>query len=403
MADTPALSSTPRPPLPRVPGPTSVAWRENALARATELRGRLRELRCHHRLHVDSEDVVEQIERHLAAAEEAASNRRENGKKVRAWTRIVAAWRGAAVERSDSELDAAEATLLRIAPPAYVIGQLPAILARARTHLPASDPRFLRLCRLAELYADHGAVVTDAEPTLREEDREAIVAALRAATLEERRAIARIRSFRNILLSAAAALTLCGIGILLVGVNKPSVIPLCFTPDNAVVCPTRSEPPPKQQTAASANEANTPPVDAALDGRVRDLASDWDVVVILLLGLLGAAVASAAALRKAEGTSTPYSLPMALALLKLPTGALTAFLGIVLMRGQFIPGLSALDSSAQIAAWAIIFGYAQQLFTQLVDGQAQGVASRVGTVDNAKAGEVTIPTDVPAPVRPSGA
>src|SRR3712207_7636499 len=44
-------------------------------------------------------------------------------------------------------------------------------------------------------------------------------------------------------------------------------------------------------------------------------------------------------------------------------------LPILLMRGQFIPGLSALDSSAQILAWALVFGYAQQLFTRLVDQQ----------------------------------
>ncbi len=65
-----------------------------------------------------------------------------------------------------------------------------------------------------------------------------------------------------------------------------------------------------------------------------------------------------------RGTSTPYSLPVALALLKLPTGALTALLGLLLMRGNFVPGLSALDSSAQIIAWAIVFGYAQQLLTR---------------------------------------
>jgi hypothetical protein len=50
--------------------------------------------------------------------------------------------------------------------------------------------------------------------------------------------------------------------------------------------------------------------------------------------------------------ATPYSLPTALAFLKVPTGALTAVLGIVLLRGQFIPGLSALDTSGQILAWA---------------------------------------------------
>lgn len=54
----------------------------------------------------------------------------------------------------------------------------------------------------------------------------------------------------------------------------------------------------------------------------------------------------------------PYSLPVALAILKVVTGALTAFIGILLIRAQFIPGRSALDTSAQIIAWAIVLGYA---------------------------------------------
>jgi hypothetical protein len=49
----------------------------------------------------------------------------------------------------------------------------------------------------------------------------------------------------------------------------------------------------------------------------------------------------------------------------------------LLMRGQFVPGLSALDTSAQIVAWALLFGYAQQLFTRLVDQQGHAVLDGV--------------------------
>jgi hypothetical protein len=94
---------------------------------------------------------------------------------------------------------------------------------------------------------------------------------------------------------------------------------------------------------------------------------------VLVVAIAAGAAAAAFALRGIQGTSTPYELPVALAVLKLPTGALTAVLGILLMRGGFVPGLSALDSSAQIIAWAIIFGYAQQVFTRLVDDQGQNL------------------------------
>ena len=110
--------------------------------------------------------------------------------------------------------------------------------------------------------------------------------------------------------------------------------------------------------------------------------SPWDTFLVELVGLIAASVAAAAALRNIKGTSTPYSLPVALAVLKLPTGALTALLGLLLMRGGFVPGLSALDSSAQIVAWAIVFGYAQQLLTRLVDQQAHAVLEDVGGSQN---------------------
>jgi hypothetical protein len=95
--------------------------------------------------------------------------------------------------------------------------------------------------------------------------------------------------------------------------------------------------------------------------------------------MIAASVAAAAALRNIKGTSTPFSLPIALAVLRLPTGAITAVLGLLLMRGQFVPGLSDLDSPAQIVAWAVVFGYAQEIFTRLVDNRAHSVLNDVGS------------------------
>ena len=63
---------------------------------------------------------------------------------------------------------------------------------------------------------------------------------------------------------------------------------------------------------------------------------------------------------------------VAVALLTLPTGALPALVGPLLMRGGFVPGLTALDTSAQILARALVLGYAQQLFPRRVHQQAHG-------------------------------
>jgi hypothetical protein len=187
---------------------------------------------------------------------------------------------------------------------------------------------------------------------------------VRAASSEARREVVRVRSFRNVLLVAATLLALAAGGIAFLGVVNPDVIPLCFAPDNErVVCPT-AENRLRGESVESVTRATT---------------SSWDLPLIELVGLVAAAVAAAAALSGIKGTSVPYSLPVALSLLKLPTGALTAVLGLLLMRGEFVPGLSALDSSGQIIAWGVIFGAAQHLFTRLVDQQAQTVLEGVGS------------------------
>ncbi|MEU4040182.1 hypothetical protein [Streptomyces collinus] len=64
--------------------------------------------------------------------------------------------------------------------------------------------------------------------------------------------------------------------------------------------------------------------------------------------------------------------------MKFPTGALSAFLGVLLIRGALVPGLSDLDSRAQVLAWAAIFGAAQHLVTRLVDDRVQMTLSEVG-------------------------
>jgi len=106
-----------------------------------------------------------------------------------------------------------------------------------------------------------------------------------------------------------------------------------------------------------------------------------DLMVVELVGLAAAAVAAAAAIRNIKGSSERYGLPLALAALKLPTGAMTAVLGLLLMRGQFVPGLTALDTTAQILAWALVFGFAQELFTHFVDQQGQTVLNSVRAAD----------------------
>jgi hypothetical protein len=112
---------------------------------------------------------------------------------------------------------------------------------------------------------------------------------------------------------------------------------------------------------------------------VEETVSPRDIPFVEFVGLLAAALAAAIAIRNIRGSSDPYSLPVALAFLKLPTGALTALIGLVLIRAGLVPGITTLESSAQIIAWALVFGYAQQIVTGVVDRQARSVLEQSGS------------------------
>lgn len=370
-----------------VGGPVSVAWREGTLTRAKELESLSAwVLAGHPRENCDA--LVTAISRHLEAAREAT---KPNGLR-----RLV--HNGALIERAMSNLDAAEAQLLNLAPPAYVLGQLPSLLKHVQCHLVSTDPRrqeFERIARkLGVKDPDHPLLQGSEEPLADkcskvEEERGKIVTTVRGASSAALREQLRVRSFRNILVATIIVMTVLAILVAFAGYFKPTLIPLCFAPEEGgrttVVCPTQQSPSFPSVQPADADAAQLPAAPAEdVDDFIKANVTPWDLLIVELVGLTAAAVAAAAAIRGIRGSSERYGLPVALAALKLPTGAITAFLGLMLMRGQFVPGLTALDTSAQILAWALIFGYAQQLFTRFVDRQGQTVLDSVRNADGSQ-------------------
>ena len=358
---------------PSVGGPVPLAWREGTLTRAKELEALAdwlgREPDCPER----AGDLLRAIEQHLAAAREAAEHRRERFQR-----RVD----GALLERAISNLDAAHADLLQVASETYVLGQMPSLLNEVQRHLTQNDARRHEFERIALQLGIHSPdrPAQPGTPVLDLAGRLALIAAesnkivsiVRGANSAALREQLRVRSFRTVLVITAGVMALLAVMLGLVGWVSPSTVPLCFQPERgdriAVVCPTGTS-----SATAPTGAVAQPDVDALVKRTVRPA----DVAVVEMIGLIAASIASAAALRRIRGSSEPHGLPVALALLKLPTGAVTAVLGLLLMRGEFLPGLSALDTSGQILAWAIVFGYAQQLFTRFVDQQADSVLNEV--------------------------
>jgi hypothetical protein len=372
-----------------VRGPVSKAWREGTLTRAEEL-----ESLCAWVLPDDpgenSKVLNTAIARHIEAARQAAELAELNPKK-----RFRIFRNASLIERAMSNLDAAEAQILNLAEPKYLLGQIPSLLRHVQCHLIPTDPRrqeFERIARKLGVKDPDHPLLPSKEPELEdklkkvEEERGKIVTAVRGASSAALREQLRVRSFRNVLAGTTLVMAALAVGVALTGFFHPTWIPLCFAPEESgqavVVCPTaQSAPfPTAQQPGTDPQTSGTPAED--IDDKVIETATPYDLIIVELVGLTAAAVAAAAAIRSIRGSSERYWLPAWLAVLKLPTGAITAFLGLLLMRGQFVPGLSALDTSAQILAWALVFGYAQQLFTRLVDRQGQTVLESVRGADN---------------------
>ena len=379
-----------------IQGPVWVAWREGTLTRAEELEAlcewEMAKAKAEKRTPNNYRVLADAIHRHLKAARQAAT--KETLRPNRRLVLIRRIFRnGPLIERAQSNLDAAEAQLLNLVPASYILGQMPCLLRHVQCHLPSTDParqEFERIARKLGINDPDRSLPQnsndekskDRENTV-EAERGQIVTAVRAASSAALRERVRLRNFRNVVVATTVLMALLAIGVAVTGFLRPTLIPLCFAPEASgqamVVCPT-AQSPSFSTTPAKNTQPGTQVED--IDDFTKKTVSPEDLLVVELVGLTAAAVAAAAAIRRIKGSSERHSLPVALAALKLPTGAVTAFLGLLLMRGQFVPGLSALDTSAQILAWALVFGYAQQLFTRLVDQQGQTVLNNVRSAES---------------------
>jgi len=227
---------------------------------------------------------------------------------------------------------------------------------QAQRSLATNDPRLDRLDALRQK-ADSGDFSDD--------DKDEVLFCLRGAYEELRRSEARLDTFRDVVLLAAGTL-LALVGVVgIVGLLDPGTFPVCFSPEAggavSIVCPSHS------------SEAFSVETTTNIEDVVRATVASTDVFFVMFLGLVGAALSAANSVRGLRATAGPYSISVALAALKLSTGALIALIGIMLINAGLVPGLKGFESSAEIIAWALIFGYSQQLFTGVVDRQAQSV------------------------------
>ena len=259
-------------------------------------------------------------------------------------------WGGRLVEAAYQNLHAAEALMARLYGPEELIAEIPEAVSRVEAGLNRDDPRTRAALRLNDYPLRLDVVAARAR----------LAKAIEVGHNAGDRDHTRLRGFRNAVLAAALVLTFLLVAFGAYMLFNHDRIPLCFTPANAEgepptwVCPTG------EYVWDAAPAASNP-------------TSAHDFFVVALLGLLGGAFSAAIAIRSLSGTTTPYDIPLMLAILKLPLGVLTAVGFLIALRGEFVPGLSELDSQGQILAYALVFGYSQQLLSGLLDRHAAGL------------------------------
>ncbi len=102
-------------------------------------------------------------------------------------------------------------------------------------------------------------------------------------------------------------------------------------------------------------------------------------LLITLFGALGAFVSSIPALSRMHGSRNPFHLPHYQMLLKVTTGPLFAFFGIVMLQSGVIQELNPARTLLELLVWAAIFGSTQHAVTRLVDRKVNDLVS--GTPD----------------------
>jgi hypothetical protein len=303
-------------------------WAQDVLVRADRLQAKLDAIKADNTLTPGNHELAGAVESRLKDARCAALRVSPRPSRASNW------WRGTVVEAAYQNLHAAEILIVSLYDDNQVAAEIPEAIARVEVSLDRDDPRRIAALRLQDAKPE--------DPATRERLAKAVQIGFEAADAEH----ARVRSFRNAVVGSAAVLAVILAGFVAYVWYHPTVMPLCFIQDGKTVCATGGDSP-----------------------------SHFDLVTVAALGVLGGMLAAIVSIRNMQGTSLAYDVPTALAALKLPVGALSAMGGLLLIKANFVPGLSQLDSQEQILAYAFTFGVAQQLLIGMVDRHAQELLS----------------------------
>jgi hypothetical protein len=96
------------------------------------------------------------------------------------------------------------------------------------------------------------------------------------------------------------------------------------------------------------------------------------LLLVAVFGGVGGLWAAANLWMTVPRDPSPYNLPIQQGMLKIPAGAFVAVVGLMLIGGGVIQGIT-LDAAPAALAVAVVFGYSQQLLTTFLDRRASAI------------------------------
>jgi hypothetical protein len=269
---------------------------------------------------------------------------RQLGRRLADW------WTGGDVDQAWAELHTASQVLLTIEAPAVVKAQLADMAATVVTALDPSDVRVPDYLKTLELLAP-------ACRDIRSADRAQLRAIRQACDSSADGGHADARAFRNMLILVGSLL-----GVVLAIL---AIIAWADKDFRSIFAAARTHP------------------------------SGWYVFELELIASLSGLTGAVLSLRNYTGFQYSYGLPFVQAVLKGSAGAATGLFGVLLARSG-IAGSLTLQPGAGTFAVAVVFGYAQYLFTRLVDQQANAVLKSAGSRSDPSI-TPRVPPGAPAP------
>lgn len=250
------------------------------------------------------------------------------------WRRAMVWWTGGEIDLAYCALHTAGQLLLCVEPPDVVKARIPDMAAAVTTAFRGNDLRVRGYLKTLGILAEPAHQISQT-------DRSQLRAIQQACDSSDASARSDARTFRNTLVIMSALLS-----VILAGVAGFAAVDTSFR-------------------ALFAAGAKSGP-------------GGWFVLELEAIASLSGLAGAALALKNYTGYRRTYGLPVVQALLKGSAGAATGVLG-VLLAGSGLIGALALRPGAEVFAVAVIFGYAQYLFTRLVDQQAKDVLSSAGS------------------------